>query len=449
LTPPPALRLTRLLALWAPLGVTFLLVTGATPVVNAAINRLPDRVHEIDLAAFALFLSLTIMLHSPLFVTREIAIRLSIDRAGSRRALGFCVSAAVVIGGIELLLGATDLGRWALSAFTEREDVVAVAHPAFLYIWPVPIFVAVRGVYQAHQIRRDDTLFVGLGTLVRLIFTAIIGFMLAPDLGLDGAVLGALCMVLGIAIETAFTVVRARRKARPPEWSDQAPISPLRFGLPLMFANMLGVAVSLFLLRVAAMVPADLQESSLAAYQEVRPLAWLFTSGAFALQSLVTAKANRPEDEAPLMRFSVIVGCGLTAALALCVFTPARDWILIELLGERADGKVFELVAPALAVAVPMPFLMALRFSLRGILIARGATRGITLSNLVTLLFVSTAISFRLLPAGDNGALNAYILWVMTLILEISLLGWIAFKAGGAPGPLPPPVRTPREASAG
>ena len=77
----PDLRLGRLLAVWAPLAATFLLVTGSTPVINASINRLPGRVHEVDLAAFALFLAFIVVLHSPLFVTREIAKRADANMA--------------------------------------------------------------------------------------------------------------------------------------------------------------------------------------------------------------------------------------------------------------------------------------------------------------------------------------------------------------------------------
>ena len=99
------LKLRRLLIVWAPLAATFLLVTGSTPVINAAINRLPGRAHETDLAAFAVFLSTIIVLHSPLFVSREIAIKLSLDRAGARRAMLFCVSAGAVVSLFEVVLG--------------------------------------------------------------------------------------------------------------------------------------------------------------------------------------------------------------------------------------------------------------------------------------------------------------------------------------------------------
>ncbi|MHC4223162.1 MAG: hypothetical protein ACYSX0_02350 [Planctomycetota bacterium] len=444
------LRLRRLLVVWAPLAATFLLVTGSTPVINASINRLPGRVHETDLAAFAVLLNWLIVLHSPLFVTREISIKLSVDRAGARRALGFCLSAGAVIAALELILGATPLGALLLSPFAERPEVVESAHRAFLFVWPVPVLIAVRGVYQAHQIRVDDTLFVGLGTLVRLGFTAVFGLMAAPSIGMDGAVLGAFCLTTGVAIETVFIFLRARARARPPERSEATRLSPLGFGLPLMVANFLGVVASLFYLRIAGLVPSSIQEASLAAFQEVRPLHWLFASGAFALQSLTTAKVHGRRDEWPMLRFATVVGGSLSLLLGICAFAPpVRRWILVDLMGEPAGGTVLALAEPTLMVAALTPALIGFRFCLRGILISRGRTRAITFCNLLTLLLLGTVVSFDLLPFRANGALNAYVFWVGTLALEIAVLAWIALRARGTPGVLPAPVRSPRESTAG
>jgi Na+-driven multidrug efflux pump len=416
----------RLLKVWAPLAATFMLVTGSTPVVNASINRLPGHDHAADLAAFAVFLACTIVIHSPLFVTREIAIKLSVDRAGSRRAMRFCLLAGAVVAAFELLLGTTPLGAWVLGAFSDRPSVVAGAHRAFLVVWPVPLLIAVRGVYQAHQIRVDDTLFVGLGTLVRLGFTAVFGLVLAPHLGVSGPILGGLCITLGIATESIFAVVRARAKARPPERSEDEVPHPLRFGLPLMIANLLGVAAAIFYLRIAGLVPAAGQEASLAAFQEVKSLHWLLAAGALALQSLTTAKVRSPADVGAMLRFAVFA-CGVPSLLfALCAFTPLREWVLVDLMNEVAGGEVVQLAVPALMLAVAMPLLNGVRFTLRGVLISRGLTRAITVANITTILILVAVILFGLRPFGRNGALNAYVFWVATLLIEIAILARLA-----------------------
>jgi Na+-driven multidrug efflux pump len=189
-----------------------------------------------------------------------------------------------------------------------------------------------------------------------------------------------------------------------------------RFALPLMFANLLGVATQYFYLRIAGNVPESVQEASLAAFQEVMSIHLLIGAGALALQPITTAKAHADEDVPPLLRFAVGSGVALSALCALLAFVaPLRDWVLIDLLKERAGGEVVKLATPALAVAAAHPLLSGIRFFLRGVLIARGHTRAITLSNLGILAFLACAPLLGLLPFPGNGALNAYCIWVIAL----------------------------------
>jgi len=446
----PELRLGRLFAVWWPLALTYLLVTGGTPIINASINRLPGRDHTADLASFAIFLRCIIILHSPLFVTREIAIRMSVDRAGSRRALLFCVGAGVIVAAVEVLLGATPLGAMLIGLFTDSHDLAVRAHRAFLVVCPAPLFIAVRGVYQAHQIRADDTLFVGLGTLVRLGLTALLGLLIAPYLGVSGPMLGAFCLVIGLFAESVFATGRARARAQPPETSDIAAPSALRFALPLMFANLLGVSTQFFYLRTAGAVPQELQEASLAAFQEVMSLHFLLGAGAVALQPLTTAKAQGDADVRPLFRFALASSALLATMCGLLAFVPPlRRWVLVDLLQEKPGGAVVALATPTLAVAAFLPVLAGSRFFLRGILISRGHTRAITLSNVLILGLLALVVGFGLLPFPRNGALSAYTVWGLALVVEILILARAVRTRSDGPAPLPPPVRTPREASAG
>lgn len=446
----PDLRIGRLTRVWLPLAATFLLVTGATPVVNAAINRLPDRVQETDLAAFAVFMTLIIVMHGPLFVAREIAIKLSRHRGGDRQAMRFLLIVAGFVSAGEALMGFTPLGRLVAGQFATEPAVVEGAHDAFRFIWPVPFVIVIRGIAQAHQIRADDTLFVGLGTLVRLGVTAFIGFKLGPMWGVPGPTLGAICITIGIIIEAGITVLRTRAIEREGiEFEEPGPTA-WEFGLPLMLANSLGLFTSVFFLRIAGLVPEDMQEYSLAAFQEVKPIHWFLSAGAFALQSLTTAKVRRESDVAPMIRFSLVVGGGLTACMCLIAFTPLRMWILRDLMGEHPDGQVVKFAIPALMVAAPLPLLTAFRFVLRGIIISRGRSRPITVCNVVSLLILASAASFSWRVSGVNGALNAYVFWLVTIAIELALLARAAFGPGARDdGALPPPVRSPREAAAG
>lgn len=449
--PPGAdLRLRRLFALWWPLALTYVLVTGGTPIINGSINRLPIEDHTADLAAFAVFLQCIIILHSPLLVTREIAIRMSVDRAGSRSALRFCLAAGALVSLLEALLGVTPLGPMLLRAFTTSGDLADRAHRAFLAVSPVPLLVAVRGVYQAHQIRADDTLFVGLGTLLRLVLTAVLGLLVAPHLDISGPMLGALCLTVGLVTESVFATGRARARARPPEHSDIPPPGLFAFALPLMVANLLGVATQFFYVRIAGAVPVEIQDASLAGFHEVKSIHFLLGAGALALQPLVTAKAHAEAAVAPLRRFAIASGVLLSGLCALLALIPAlRDWVLVDLLKEKPGGDVARLAAPAFAVAAALPLLGAMRFFLRGVLIARGHTRAITLSNIVVLGLLAAVVPLGLLPFPRNGALSAYSVWLLALLLEVAILLRATRARRDGAAPLPPPVRSPREASAG
>jgi hypothetical protein len=308
----------------------------------------------------------------------------------------------------------------------------------------------VRGVYQAHQIRADDTLFVGLGTLVRLVLTALLGLYIAPYLDISGPMLGALCLVAGLVAESAFATGRARARARPPEHSDHPPVSILRFALPLMFANLLGVATQYFYVRIAGAVPEGVRDASVAGFHEVKSLHLLLGAGAVALQPLTTAKAHAESDVAPLRRFAVACGLLLSAFCALLAFIPElREWVLVDLLKEKPAGSVVGFATSALAVASLLPLLGALRFFLRGVLISRGHTRAITLSNVLILALLALVVPLGLLPFPANGALSAYCVWGASLLVEIVILARAIGTRSDGPAPLPPPVRSPREASAG
>ena len=68
------------------------------------------------------------------------------------------------------------------------------------------------------------------------------------------------------------------------------------------------------------------------------------------------------------------------------------------------------------------------RFGLRGVLISRGHTRAITAANVTSLLLLTAAVWWRLLPFPENGALNAYCLWLAVLLVEVGILTRLVYR---------------------
>ena len=150
-----------------------------------------------------------------------------------------------------------------------------------------------------------------------------------------------------------------------------------------------------------------------------------------------------------MMRFGAMVGGGLSLAFCIVAFTPLRDLYLVDLMGETAGGDVMAFAVPAIMLAVLLPMGNGIRFGLRGVLISRGHTRAITVSNISALLILASAVSFDLLPFEDNGALNAYVYWNVTTVVEMAILGRMVRSPREPDGGLPAPLRSPRESSAG
>jgi len=445
------LRLRRLAALWAPLALTFLLLSGGTPAINTSINGLLGVDNVRELAGYSLLLGFAVFAHSPLLVTREIAIKLSVDRAGMRQAMAICGLAGLAVAALELLLGLTPLGAIVLGAFTSDAALIASAHRALALLAPMPLMVAIRGVYQAQEIRTENTLLVGLGTVCRLAVTAFVGIRYGKALGLSGPALGAFLMSLGIVVETIVGVfgTRYRMSRREPPPPGERPAHPVRFALLLMLSNVLSVAAITFHVRIAASVSEAAHAASLAAYQEVRSTSWFLGAGAIALQSLTTAKATTSAGSRAMLRFALLVGGALAVVYALLSVPAVRDLVYVRWMKERADGPVVAMLAPALAVAAALPLVQAIRFSLRGILIARGATTAITTTTMLTLLILATATGFGIRLSAENGALNATAWWLTTLLIECAMLARYALFPKRRAEELPATVRSPRESTAG
>ena len=77
----------RFLHLYFPLALTFLLMSGSSPIVNKGIGHLPDE--TIGFAALANAFGICIFLYSPVFCVRDVAQKFIRGRTSYRRTLIF------------------------------------------------------------------------------------------------------------------------------------------------------------------------------------------------------------------------------------------------------------------------------------------------------------------------------------------------------------------------
>jgi Na+-driven multidrug efflux pump len=423
------LTLGECFRLYLPLGLTFLMISGAMPIVSVGLRWLGTQA-EADhaLAVYALAFRLTLLIHSPLFVCREIIITVSRDRASYRLAARFILAIAFASCLLDLYLALSPAGEWIFGKMTRDASLIPDARRALLIFAALPLLVAVRGVSQALLIVNDRTAWVGWSTALRLVVMSLLLMVLVPTVPYWGAALGAAAFCLGILCEAAMAHTCAWRERRglpvesAPEGSERLG-ALLHFAAPLMIGNVIGrVAMPLFTGLAGQSSEAA---SSIAAYALVGTITITVGAPIFALQSLVTAKATTPANRRVLLHFAFLAALvGSLILTLLCLVPSVRDPILIHLWNAPPGSRVHTFALAIFPLTPLVPWVVAANSTLRAFLIRRRATLWTLLAS--TLGIGGSILVLRCVGLGAdaaNRADNAYAGWMLAMLLEALAVG--------------------------
>ncbi len=370
------MRLRTIFALWLPLAVSFELMMLEGPAVQAAIGRLPQA--PLNLAAWGLTMSLSLLVESPVIMLLATAIALVRDGDSYRALRRFTL---IVLTACTLLTG--------LVAFTPLFDLVAAgwmrqpgpmvdaARPAMriMLFWTAAI--AWRRFHQGVLVRHGFTQKVSLGTAIRLFATVAAAALLVQDRLLPGVQVGAVCLMVAVVTEAVATTLFARpilrRVVLPVEVAvpmlSQRDI--LRFHAPLALTTLLTLLAQP--MTAAALARLDHREITLAVWPVVGMLLLVMRGFGFALQEITVAQASDPGAGPALARFTWIVGLVSSGATALLACTPLLGRYLESVL--RLDGPLHAYAYVGVAAGCLLPLLTALGSWARGRLVAMHATR--------------------------------------------------------------------------
>ncbi len=424
--------LRRVLALWIPLAFTFLLMSGSSPIVSAGITRLPNS--TLGLAAFCDAFRVSIFLHAPLFVVRDIAIRSVKDRRSYVRMLLFVGAVAFVCSGLEFVLALTPVGAWFLDVVLRTPpEIVPQTQTALIPLATLPFLIGLRGVHQGIHIRGETAKWVGFGTALRMVALAAIALVAAPHLGLSPAVMGATAFLAGLVIESVFNTVSALRRSpilRVPlaEGADPGVRGLSRFALPLMLANLIGVLFQPLVSRVAG--AAIDPRTSKAALQILISWVWFFSSTLFAMQALIIAHARDRRHLRRLLGFGGIVSGAFTVVFLVTALIPAvRDVVLVNLFGV-VDPDLHAFVTAALPLTIVFPVIVLARAVLRGLIVRSGRTGWVVLSSVAGVIALVALDDSGVFLGVENGALPAAKAWLFALAIEGAISGVAVFRIG-------------------
>ena len=369
-------------------------------VISAFLARMSDP--EPILAAYSIAFYFHATIGSPIWACQFVAVSFIRDRASMYRLLHFSLQVAAVISLLMLAVGLTPLGDWLFrTLFGAGPEVAAAAQRCALIFTFVMLFAVVRSlVYGLFMVERK-TIYVTLGTVVRLAGLAVV--LAGLTLFIEGAEVGAIALVACIGIETAFGVVVARPFFRrlpagshPPSYRDL-----WKFSWPIMIMQTAesGVifTVNLFLGRLAR------PELALAAFGLLDSLMRLLLSPLRNVIQTVQTLVRFRRDVGVIVTFAAIVGGGFAGMMLLFHLERVRTFALEGVMG--LPPHMAEYVAPALAFGFLLALAMACASLARGLLIAAKRTGAIAIASGVRLLMVGAVGGAAILLGMTNGAL--------------------------------------------
>jgi hypothetical protein len=362
----------RVFWLWLPLAVSFTLMMLEGPTVQAAIARLGDP--KLNLAAFGLVLSLSLIIESPVIMLISTAIALARDEQSYRTLRTFVHGLNLALTVLTALVAWTPLYNLLVDDLLGiPPNISAAAQPALriMLLWSGAI--GLRRFYQGVLVRHGLTTRVSYGTALRLLMTFAVAFSLVIWGRLPGAQVGACALMAGVLTEALATYLFALGLVRRVYITDRTlPQEPLTFGAIGRFHTPLA-ATSLLTLVVQPLTAAALARMpqptiTLAAWPVVFSTLLVLRGWGMALQETTVAQAEAPNAERPLRRFTFIVAAATSAATALLAFTPLLDAYLGSVLG--IEQTLWSFVRIGLEIAILLPAFTALTNWQRGVLVA-------------------------------------------------------------------------------
>jgi Na+-driven multidrug efflux pump len=368
-----------ILRFWQPLALSWIFMALESPISTAVLSQLPGR--TINTAGLQVLLALSILIESPVIDLLSTSTTLSRSPEAYRVLRRFALIMMALVAVVHGLVAFTPLYDVITLQVLQLEPDVAEATRIPMQIMTLwSALVGWRRFLHGVMIRHGDTRPVTIGTLIRVIAVAIVGFglvWLAPGMG--GLQVAAWSLLASVFSETLFIHFVSRRVVTPllagELEDDEAGPAPtlgkvFRFHMPLTASTFLMICTMPLVTFALARLPDPVM--SMAAWQVALGFGWLFRSATFALPEVVIALYRRPEREPELRRFCLTAGAVLTGLLVVFALSGLDKIIFVQLM--NVEPSVAEAASFALLLSAPMSFFSAQMALSRGLLTAMHAT---------------------------------------------------------------------------
>jgi hypothetical protein len=422
---PTDLRINKIFKYWLPLALSWMLMSFENPFVNGAMARLSEA--ERMIAAFGVVYAVSLVIESPVISLLPTATALARSRQSYETIRRFTIHLILISTALHFLIAWSGLFDLVIvRVMNTPQDLIEPVRLGLklMVLWSAAI--AWRRFNQGILIRNGEARYIGQGTVLRMVGSAGMAALLAIFTRIPGVAVGTIALSTGVIAEGVFahlvaraTIHRVFYAAEPRNVEPLSYIELVKFQIPLALSNLLYLGTSPLI--TMALARGENPIADLAAWPVVSSLLFLLRAPGVALPEAVIALHTGKVAEKPLGRFSLGVGAGLTALLALVSLTPLADLYFSTVIGLPPD--LTKIAIPATRAAFLLPVATALLYYYRGVLTALKMTVPITLGMLLELLtmggvliggialrFSGVSVAAAALTTGFS--LDAVLLWV-------------------------------------
>ena len=419
------LRTRYILAFWAPLAATWLMMGLEGPYITAIVARLPDA--AFNLAAYGIAFSIALIVEAPIMMMLTASNALVRSRASLHALRRFTYTLNAILTVVLACIALPPVFGGLAGLMNLPTDIARLAQWTTVVVLPWPAAIGYRRFYQGLLVRAGRTRLVAYGTLIRLVAMSVAAAMLAWRSTLPGAVIGGLSLSVGVLAEAvasrwmSWQVVQGLEATAPT--ADERPLttsSIVRFYYPLALTSVLSLItaplVTFFISHSRR--PID----SLAVLPVVNAFVFLFRSGAFAHQEVVVALAGaHREHEREIRRVTRLLGVVASGGLALTLLVRLADVWFRTVSGLPTDLAAFAILPVQALVLFPaLEYLLACQ---RGLLILSRRTRTVTVGTAIEAIGIGVALAVCVGPLDLVGALAAAVALMVGRVSANAFLG--------------------------
>jgi len=315
--PAGALSLNRLLAVYVPLALSWLMMAADLPICTAFVNLLPD--HLVQIAALQALFAIALFVESPVIDLLATSTTLAKTKQSFEAIRKFTVWLMVWCGVAHFLVSATPLFDVVFRQILALPaDIAEAVRLPMLILVPWSPAIGWRRHVQGLLIRNGETRTIGLGTLVRVVTIFVVALVGYLSHALPGAVVAAFALTSSVLVEAVFIHFAGKRALRSAVWPEGEPLRKKElwaFHLPLSVSTMVMLASMPLTTWSLAQAPSPLLAMN--SWQISLGLAFLLRTVTFALPEVVIANWRPGNDARLLFRFCVGIGVGLSLLMVV------------------------------------------------------------------------------------------------------------------------------------